>query len=47
MLLLGYWTQLRMVTYYEPAPYSHSNQRSALVEMDFVNGPVADLLARG
>ena len=51
MLFLGYWTRLRMVTYYpfynEPAPYSRPNQKSVLVERDFVNGAVADLLAGG
>ena len=33
--------------YNEPAPYSCPNQKSGLVERDFVNGAVADLLAGG
>ena len=49
-VLLRYWTQLRMVKYLlpfynEPAPYSCLNQNSVLVESDFVNGAMADLLA--
>ena len=33
--------------YNEPEPYTRPNQKSALVERDFVNGAVADLLAGG
>ena len=33
--------------YNEPESYTRPNQKSALVERDFVNGAVADLLAGG
>ena len=33
--------------YNEPTPYSRPNQKSALVEKDFVNGAVAELLGGG
>ena len=33
--------------YNEPEPYTRPNQKSALIERDFFNGAVADLLAGG
>ena len=33
--------------YNEPEPYTRTNQKSALIERDFVNGAVTDLLVGG